>query len=396
MTTSGISNATYVSSLTNTTVPASSTDLMAYVELLLVQDYDQQMKDMANSIKINNRLKQSYREHKIAVNNLLNKEQDDGKVELTAEEYNLLNNQPDYRWDTSLNEGAGGVADYSTSSEEIASISNTNYIDVDYNGGEVVAANESAEFHGDPHFNDADSAAVGMDHTDWDFQGKAGETYLYLQDSNLSMTATHEAYGDGGATVVGSVNITLNGPNGDSEIIFDAEGLPTLNGETMTTGVTYETADGGSATYSGDKLTVTTAEGYTITLFDQGSHFNGQVTTSGKGVLSDGIAPTGVLGAQFDADTNIDSGTDNEQFNVTGQTGATAGDARQTYKVEVDRIKSEIERLQMKLDGLNSETELSQTELSTLTSQRKLAFETLSTMLSKVYEGASTVVRNIK
>ena len=69
MTTNAINNSGPVSSLTNLPIPASATDLMAYVELLLIQDYDQQMKEMASDIKTKNRLKQSYRAHKIARSN---------------------------------------------------------------------------------------------------------------------------------------------------------------------------------------------------------------------------------------------------------------------------------------------------------------------------------------
>lgn len=393
MSTETISNATFISSITNTTVPSSCTDLMAYVEMLLVQEYDAQMKDMAEDIKINNRLKQAYREHKINVNNFLTYEQnDDGEVKLTAEEYELLNSQPDYRWDSELNDGQGGVIDYESTSEDIAATSNASYVDVTYDGDEVVAANESAEVHGDPHFNDADSATVGMNHTDWDFQGEVGHTYNYLQDSNLLMTATHEAWGDS-ATVVGTMNITLNGPTEDSVIVFDASSVPTLDGETMAIGTTYETADGGTASYNGTDLTVTTEEGYTILLTDEGDYLNGQVKTGLGGVMKDGRLPTGIIGSQFDADTDA-SQVDGTQFDVTDQ--VTTTDTEQIYEVDVATIDSELERLQMKLDGLNSSTELAQTELSTLTSQRKLAFETLSTMISKVFEGASTVVRNIK
>ncbi|MDO8518801.1 MAG: hypothetical protein Q7T11_01400 [Deltaproteobacteria bacterium] len=372
----------------------SPVDLMAYVETLLIQDYNDQMREMAFDIKQKTRIKQAYREHKIKVNNLLSKEQNDGKVNLTAEEYALLNGQPDYRWDESMNDGAGGVRDYNPANTDISSISNSQYVEAHYNGTNVVAPNQTATWHGDPHFNDADSAQVGMDHHDWDFQGVAGQTYTYLQDSNLNMTATHAAYGDNGATVVGSVNIQLLGPNGNSEIAYNANGTPTLDGKPMTAGQSYTLSDGGRASFDGSALTVTSREGYTIILHDEGSYLNGEVKTGPRGVESDGISPTGVIGAQFDADNQITAvqGNGSQYLAPGGQQPAETGN----HKVSIDQVKSELERLQMRLDGCNSETEMAQTELSTVTSQRKLAFETMSTMLSKVYEASSAVVRNIK
>lgn len=396
MSNTGISNATYVSSISNASVGgASATDIMSYVETLLVQEYDSQMKDMATSIKLNNRIKEAVRNYKTKINELLNKTQKDGKVELSQSEYDILNYQPDFRWDSEMYNGTGGVRDYAASDTDIAAITNQHYVDADFSGPNLIAANQTASWEGDPHFYDADG--TGKNH-DWDFQGIAGNTYNYINDTNFLMDATHVASENG--TVVGSASITLNGPNSDSTIAFDAKGIPTIDGTSMEAGKTYDTADGGSAIYSNDSktLTVKTSEGYTVTLANRGGNYlDGAVQSGPGGVASDGRNPTGVLGSQFDADSDINNTDkqDNTKFDVTGQT-TQANTTDKTYKVEVDRIKSVIDGFQAKLDTLNGSTEMAQTDLSTLTSQRKLAFETLSSMISKVADASSSIVRNIK
>lgn len=402
--TDGIAKGQIISSFNHLPIGSSPTDLMAYVETLLIQDYDDQMRDIANSIKINNRLKQAYREHKIKVNDLLGKEQKDGEVELNPSELNLLNSKPDFLYDESMNDGAGGVKDYNTGTEDVFAISNQDYIEEGFDNDETpIAANETAGWWGDPHFFDADGVNKGEGATDWDFQGIAGETYNMISDTNFRMDATFQASGGQGKTVVGSTAITINGPTGDSHIVFDAKTAPTFNGETMVVGQSYETEDGKAAIYDGSILSVKTAEGYLVKIEDKGNYLNGSVTSDGNGVSSDDYDPTGLLGQTFDADTNVSfigmgqqniEQSNSAQFKNNAAVGN--GNGEQLKKVKIDTIKSEMERLQMKLDGLNSETELAQVDLSTITSQRKLAFETMSTMISKVFEAASTVVRNIK
>ncbi len=389
----GISNATYMSSISNSAAGGgNATDIMSYVETLLVQEYDSQMKDIGNTLKINNRIKEAIRNHKAKINELLNKGQKDGKVDLNTSELNLLNSKPDFRWDSEMYAGQGGVRDYAASS---ATITNQHYADASFNGASLIAANQMASWEGDPHFYDADGTGK---ESDWNFQGMAGDTFNYINDTNLSMDATHVAYSNG--TVVGSASITLNGPNSDSKIVFDAKGIPTIDGTAMEAGKTYDTADGGSAIYdNGSKtLTVKTAEGYIVTLANRGGKYlDGCVQSGPGGVAKDGRMPTGILGSTFDEDdaVNTENNNKDDQYDVTGK-NTQANSPDKTQSVEVDRIKGVIDGFQSKLDSLNGSSEMAQTDLSTLTSQRKLAFETLSSMISKVADASSEVVRNIK
>lgn len=365
----GVTTNPVFSSLTSLPIGNNPIELMSYVEMLLVSDYDAQMKDLAENIKRATKLKEAYRQHKSALNDLLGKErvgEDKDKVELTTEGLALLESNPEYGWDQTMYEGIGGVT--------------TTYTD-------EVAANEQADYEGDPHFNDADSAAVGFGSSDWDFQGIAGHEYLYFQDGTTQMIATHEQYSDT-ATVVGIVQFNITG-NGTSSIYWNADSVPELNGTNMENGTTYTLADGGTALWDGSQLVITNSEGYSFTIVDNGGYLNGSVASGASGVLSDGQAPIGVLGEQFDSDTDADA-VDGTKYDMTNP--AYESD---THEVEVTKIEAEIERMQMRLDSLNSETELAQTELSTLTSQRKLAFETVSGMLQKMFAAAEYVNQKI-
>lgn len=388
MTNQGITGVNVFSSVTNLPIGEDPIAIITYAETLLLKDYNDQLKDHAQGIKISTSLKAAYRNHKMKINDILNKEQKDGKIKLTAAEYNLLNSRPDFRYDPDLyGEGMGGVRDYSNDRTDIFAITNNGYAEVNFdNEGNPVAANQTAGWWGDPHFSDAD----GNGGTDWDFQGLAGQTYNYLSDSNLNFNATHEAWGGGGTTVVGSADITVNGPQGDSKIVFDADGSPTLDGVAMEVGRTYELEDGGEATYDGTTLQAKTAEGYTISLEDKGGYLNGSVQTGGKGVMSDGNASTGVIGQQFDANTNkaFENNQEAENANKAFAMNNAVGQINQpkTYDVEVDRIKAVMDQYQMKLDGLNSESELVTTELGTLSSQRNTVNQSVANMLSKQFD----------
>jgi len=73
----------------------------------------------------------------------------------------------------------------------------------------------------------------------------------------------------------------------------------------------YDLADGGTASLNNGRLTVTTAEGYTIDQTAKGSgdraHINIDVTTGKEGV-DNGRLPGGLLGQTFDADNQARNG----------------------------------------------------------------------------------------
>lgn len=390
-----------VSGLTNVRIDSNPSDILAYAQTLLVADYNDQMKAYAKDIKSSIQLKEAYRQHKIQINNLLSKDQDkDGQVSLNANEYNLLNSKPNFRLDPD-NESGNPVVSYSSDGQEIDHVSNQEYLAAGQAGGPPIAGGLEADWHGDPHFNDARSAPTGYNHSDWDFQGVAGHTYTYLDDRNMSLTATHKAWPGGGpaATVVGSVDLNLIGKNDNTEIHMVAGETPLINGNAMVVGQVYQAADGGHAVYQGDTLQVTSAEGYHIQIDCErdgnGAYLNGKVVSPKQGVNTDGYGATGLIGNQFDG-AKTASLVDGEQFDVSAGIQAGLPASSSTKKVKVEVIKTELERLQMRLDGLNSDSEMNQVNLSTITNQRKLAFETMSATLSKAFEASGDIIRNLK
>lgn len=391
------------SSISHLPIGGNITDIMAYVELMLVQEYDAQLKDLADTIKQNTRLKEYYRNDKKKLNELLNNEKKGDKFILNKAENDLLENRPKYQWDATKYNGLGGVNSNHTEKTDISSISNNDYRETTFDHDQLVAANETFFWHGDPHIGDPD----GQGKITHDVQGQANGVYNYLSDSNLQLLATH-VQSTGNTTVVGRTEIIVQGAENQSNVVMEHGQVPTINGERMQQGLAYSLADQGQAIFDGNKLTVTTAEGYTIEITDYKTYLDGKVTSGGKGVASDGVDPNGLGGQLFDSDNETEfEGMDqteietfHEQFltdlpQVNGQTRL-SNPQNKEYLVDVDQIKAVIENCQSDIDALNSSTELSQTELSTLTSQRKLAFETLSSMISKMFDASSSVIRNIK
>lgn len=160
-----------------------------------------------------------------------------------------------------------------------------------------VAANESGTITGDPHFK-------GGDGDTYDVQGQAGKTYNLLSDQGIQFNGKFGAWGNNGATVVTETGITVKGSYGNlSAVNFDKNGNAKVNGQELKDGHTVQLADGGTATKKGNKLIVTTAEGYTITQEAMsGGYINTEVKTGANGVGADGVLPGGLLGQTFDPD----------------------------------------------------------------------------------------------
>lgn len=169
----------------------------------------------------------------------------------------------------------------------------------------VVAANETGTITGDPHFKGGDGGK-------YDVQGQAGKTYNLLSDSGLQFNGRFDAWGGGGATVVGETGLTVAGPYGQSQVNFSKDGTATVNGRELQDGQTVPLADGGTATKQGNKLIIKTAEGYEITQSTHGSrhgnYINTEVKTGSHGVATDGVLPGGLLGQTFDPDSAARNG----------------------------------------------------------------------------------------
>ena len=162
----------------------------------------------------------------------------------------------------------------------------------------IVAANEVGTITGDPHFKGGDGGR-------YDVQSEPGKVYNLLRDTNLNYNGKFEAWGSNGATVVGESAINVCDMSGSnySSVTFNKDGTAKVNGQELKDGQTVTLADGGTARKEGNKLIVTTAEGYTITQTAMpGGYINSEVRTSSLGVATDNVLPGGLLGQTFDPD----------------------------------------------------------------------------------------------
>lgn len=186
----------------------------------------------------------------------------------------------------------------------------------------VVAANEVGTITGDPHFKGGDGGK-------YDVQGEPGKSYSLLSDSNLQFNGRFDAWGGGGATVVGETGLTVQGPYGQSSVTFQKDGTAAVNGMELKDGQTVQLADGGTATKEGNKLTIKTAEGYEITQTVHGSshgnYINTEVKTGAGGVAQDGVLPGGLLGQTFDPDSAARNGKKGAGAQGEGAISGTVG-----------------------------------------------------------------------
>ena len=163
-----------------------------------------------------------------------------------------------------------------------------------------VASNQKASIWGDPH---VDTANGGK----YNFQ-QIG-TYNILQDTGLNLNARLEGTGTPGQpTYIKEAGLTL----GDRHLDVKTDGTATLgsgpNAIVIQDGQTIQMADGSSIAKHGPIITVDTPE-YKINIDssnpDKGKvpHLNIDVHSKVNGVMSDGAAPTGLLGESFNAGT---------------------------------------------------------------------------------------------
>jgi hypothetical protein len=233
---------------------------------------------------------------------------------------------------------------------------------------EPVAANETGRIWGDPHF-------VGGDGGKYDVQGEAGKIYDLLSDSGLALRGRFDAWSDG-ITVVGETGLTVGEGWNSDNVEFRKDGTAYINDHQMEEGEIVDLADGGTAKLEGGKLTVTTAEGYTIVQTANGSgdsaHINIDVSTSENGV-DNGQLPGGLLGQTFDADDVARNG--NTGHGAQGE-GAINGDVSDYECSSLDPVR----------DG---ETATGETETDD-------EFQELMELLEKTLQALSDLLEQLK
>ncbi|MFN7309822.1 MAG: hypothetical protein ACK5T0_00460 [Vampirovibrionales bacterium] len=181
-------------------------------------------------------------------------------------------------------------------------------------GGVTVAAGQNSSYWGDPHVADADRANQEVKNT-INFNVYGAGTFNLLKDKNIALSAEHKKYDAWKIEVTNQVNLAL----GDSNLVYNAYGEPTLNGVKLEKDKLMTLSDGSKVTWNGsNKLNVTNANygeyNLDINLRTSGQknadgtnikYFDTYVNSTDKGVFSDGILPTGILGEGFDMDNAV-------------------------------------------------------------------------------------------
>jgi hypothetical protein len=156
--------------------------------------------------------------------------------------------------------------------------------------GEVIAG--KGRIWGDPHF-------IGADGGKYDVQGEAGKTYNLLSDDGFQMNGRFDAWGSGGATVVGEVGINAKG----DKINVKGDGTVTVNGREVEDGERVRLSNGGFVKRDGDDITVKSGEWkveFQAKDSRNGDYLNMDVSTDNA--VADGVKPHGLLGQTFDGD----------------------------------------------------------------------------------------------
>ena len=152
----------------------------------------------------------------------------------------------------------------------------------------------TARIWGDPHF-------IGADGGQFDVQGEAGKTYNLLSDRGFQMNGRFDAWGSGGATVVGEVGITA----GTNYINVEKTGKAVVNGHVLKDGERVALRGGGYAEKNGSEVTVTSGE-WEVNFQTQRDHINMDIKT--QNAVADGVRPHGLIGQTFDGDGKARNG----------------------------------------------------------------------------------------
>lgn len=158
--------------------------------------------------------------------------------------------------------------------------------------GEVIAG--KGRIWGDPHF-------IGADGGKYDVQGEAGKTYNLLSDKGFQMNGRFDAWGSGGATVVGEVGINADG----DQVTVKGNGDVLVNGMAVEKGERVELANGGFVENNGNKVKVESGE-WKVDFQVQRGFLNMDVSTDNA--VADGVKPHGLLGQTFDGDGEARNG----------------------------------------------------------------------------------------
>ena len=166
-----------------------------------------------------------------------------------------------------------------------------------------VAANQTGQILGDPHF-------IGADGGEFDVQGEPNKTFNILTDKGLQFHGLFIPGKPPGVTLVGQTSIRLDKDGKSNAIQFEPrKQVATIDG-VPATAQTTTTVDGGKTYLKGKNLVTITGEGYEIEQeFIKGDsnlpdYINANIKSGKKGVSSDGVMPTGLLGQTFDADSD--------------------------------------------------------------------------------------------
>ncbi|HEY9745673.1 MAG TPA: DUF1521 domain-containing protein [Oculatellaceae cyanobacterium] len=167
-----------------------------------------------------------------------------------------------------------------------------------------VAANEHARIWGDPHIEEADSGK-------YDFN----EVGLFnvLKDKGIALNAK-TVQGPGKTTIISEAGLTIGGRTvlvgTDGKVTIGyADSSITSPPVTLKDGQTVMLDNGYSITRKGAIVTVDSTGGEYKIQFDTDESYKGfkyidiDVWSKAGGVLSDGVAPTGLLGETFDEDS---------------------------------------------------------------------------------------------
>ena len=194
--------------------------------------------------------------------------------------------------------GGGDLSTPKPTGPFLTSSMNDLFQTITYKG--TVATGQRSGYWGDPHVLDAESANN-------DFIVTGLGTYNLLKDKNIALSAEHKKYDNWAIEVTNQINLSL----GNSNVVFNAYGMPTLNGQALEQGKLTTLPDGSSVNWDGRTLSVKNANfgeyNLEVTRQEAGSvrFLDTYVNSTDKGVFSDGILPTGILGEGFDMDNLV-------------------------------------------------------------------------------------------
>lgn len=104
-----VSNSVTFSSTGNLPIGGSAVEIMAAVEMMIVQEYDDQLRSMAQQMKQNTKMKKAIRQHIAELNQMAAKPVKDGKIDLNANERRVYLSRPTFSWNPDANNGIGEV-----------------------------------------------------------------------------------------------------------------------------------------------------------------------------------------------------------------------------------------------------------------------------------------------